>query len=109
MMKMNDLSKIAYSATIYAKDLKAGMRIIDDCPDDNSDVLNNLFEIADVNVSDKVVTFRAVFFNENNEPEFDYTYDIYREPEEPTIVVFFSSIEEGVKFGIDEKEIQIVK
>lgn len=107
-MKKNDLLKMMYSATIYAKDLKAGMRIIDDCPDDDSNVADNIFEIAEVHVSDKVVSFRAIFKNENNEPEFDYTYDICREPEEPTIVVFFTSTEEGMKYGIDEKEIQIV-
>ena len=107
-MKKSDLLKMAYSATIYAKDLKVGMRIVDDCPNENSDAIDNLFEIAEVNVSDKVVTFRAVFYNKNNVPEFDYTYDICREPEEPTIVVFFSSLEEGKKFGIDEKEIRIV-
>ena len=106
MFKLEDLEKIQYNATIFAKDLKVGMRLMDEDDPDRPEPESFIFEVVEVKVSDEIVTYREVACGDNGKVIHDFAYDLFRKPEEPKITVFFSSIEEALKFGIKEKDIE---
>lgn len=93
-MTKKELKESRYYITIDAKDLKDGMKIIDedDCDDPKSEI--HVLTVSNIRVSDEKITFRAVGIGKR-----DYTYELFREPEEPMISVYFSSVEEGLYFG----------
>ena len=105
-MKLEDLETIRYNAKIYAKDLKDGMKIIDEDDCDKADSITYIFDVRDVKVTDEKILFRAIAHGDNNEIIHDFTYTLYRKPEEPELIVFFSSKDKGIKFGIKEQDIQ---
>lgn len=104
-MKLEDLKSVRFCAKIYAKDLKNGMKIIDEDDCDKVDSITYIFDVCDVKVTSKKVLFRAIAYGEQNEIICDFNYTLYRKPEEPELIVFFSSIDEGIKFGIKEQDI----
>jgi hypothetical protein len=105
-MSIEDLKKIQYNADIFAKDLKDGMKIIDEDDCDKPDAISYVFEVSNVVATKEKITFRAVAYGRKNEIIHDFTYDLYREPEEPIITVFFESIKEGLSYGLCKDIIQ---
>ena len=105
-MTIDDLEKIQFNADIYAKDLKEGMKIIDEDDCDKPDAISYVFEVSEVVVTKEKISFRAIAYGRGGKIIHDFTYGLFREPEEPMLTVFFSSVEEGVKFGIAKDKIQ---
>ncbi len=105
-MTLDDLEKIQFNADIYAKDLKEGMKIIDEDDCDKPDSISYVFEVSEVVVTKEKVSFRAVTYGKDEKIIHDFTYGLFREPEEPMLTVFFSSVEEGEKFGIAKDKIK---
>ena len=105
-MTIDDLEKIQFNADIYAKDLKDGMKIIDEDDCDKPDAISYVFEISEVVVTKEKVSFRAVTYSKDGKIIHDFTYGLFREPEEPMLTVFFSSIEEGKRYGLFKDKIK---
>ena len=82
------------------------MKILDEDDCDKPDAIWHVFEISNVVVTKEKITFRAVAYGRSNEIIRDFTYDLYREPEDPIITVYFESIEEGVSYGLSKDNIQ---
>lgn len=103
-MKSNDMTLIAFNATIYAKDLRVGMKFIDYIGVMPSDNRCEIFTVNYVVVEKDRVIFRAK--TEDDSGYYDFVYEELRIPEEPKMRVFFSSIEEGLGYGIAKEDIE---
>ena len=103
-MKINDLLSIGYNALIYTKDLKAGMKIIDCVGIVPTDGRCEIFTVTRVEVEKERVIYRAK--TDDNCGCYDFAYADERIPEEPKLRVFFSSIEEGLSYGIPKEDIE---
>ena len=108
-MTKDDFEKIQFNADIYAKDLKDGMKIIDEDDCDKPDAISYVFDVSEVVVTKEKVTFREIAYGKNKQIIYDFIHEIFREPEEPMLTVFFSSVEEGKKFGIAKDKIQTTR
>ena len=105
------IQDILYNAVVYCKDLKVGMTLIEE---DNPDDLDNsrccVYIVTSVKVTDeKVFVSTEIADFERKRPfHFDgFDYEFNRKPEEPTCTLFFSSIEEGLKFGLKREDIEV--
>ena len=103
-MKKSLIHKIQYNATIYAKDLKVGMRLIDYVGIQDTDKRCDMFTVTIVVVKKDRVIFRAR--TDDDGGYYDFVFEELRIPEEPKMRVFFSTIEEGLGYGIAKEDIE---
>ena len=99
-----------YHAFVDCINLKPGMKIMeqDDPNDENSRC--RIYIIASVTITREKVSFQAeVADYEKRVPGWieDYKLEFNRTPEEPYFLIFLSSVEEGLKFGIKREDIEM--
>ena len=104
-MEKEDLKLIKYNASISVDDIKVGMKIIDVIEQDDKETKICVFDVLDVDTTSKdEITFKARAVDHDQNKVHDYIYDIDRGTK---LKVYFSSIKEGLKFGIKRKDIEI--
>lgn len=108
MMK-EDLLKCMYTANIYAKDFKEGMRFIDAEDWDDPNSMLHVFEVKNVAVTKEKVTFEATAYDPIENKSFHFFHEIIRaKDEKPVMTVYFPTIEKGLEFGIRRELIRHV-
>lgn len=105
-MKKDEICELTYMATIKAINLKEGMRVY--CaPSDNKRKFY-LYTIDRIEVSKNEVYFHATYEKNEEEVISDVFFNLSRLKAEPSLVVFFSSIEEAEKFEISQDSLEEV-
>jgi len=80
------------------------MKLIDYVGILDTDKRCDMFTVTRVVVKKDKVIFRAR--TDDDGGYYDFVYEELRIPEEPKIRVFFSSIEEGLSYGIPKEDIE---
>ena len=103
-MEKHQFKSIGYNATIFAKDLKIGMKLIDYVGVMPTNRRCEIFTVTRVVITKEQVIYRAR--TDDDGGYYDFAYEENRRFEEPKMRVFFSSIEEGLGYGIPKEDIE---
>ena len=107
-MTTKDVLRCKYTAIIKAIDLKEGMLLIDEDDCDDPHTMTHVFEVSNVVVTEELVSWREIAFDDFPKRTVDFNHGIYRTYEEPEIPVYFPTIKKGLEFGIKRKDIKRV-